>query len=482
MDLTKKERIKAAFDGEFFRKNGQEVVNLLANYLNETGKTEKKEMFCDKAPADIERIYDADFKIPEDKAFSDVLNGLLENITPLHHPHFLGHQVSSPLPTAALSDLMMALLNNSNCVFEMGKSAAGIEKAVINWMCQKIGYDKNSGGILTSGGTLGNLTALLAARQDKAGYDIWTEGVKDNSLCALVSEQSHYSVSRAISIMGLGAENAIKIPCDENYKVDYDKLKELYKATIKEGKKVFAVVVGACSTATGKFDDLVKIGNFCKDNNIWFHVDGAHGAPTLLSSKYKYYLKGIELADSVVWDAHKMMMFPAIVTGVLFKDNKHSHSTFSQNASYILDRDFDDNWFDYGLRTMECTKPFMSLKLYSNLKYYGEDFFGDYIEVMYDLTKEFADKINDAKDFELATYPESNIICFRYTGKSTNDLNSLQEKLRNKLLDERNFYIVKTTLNGKLYLRCTVINPLTEMSHLIELLENIRMIAQNLND
>ena len=481
METTKKERIKQAFDGEFFRKNGQEIISILANYLNETGKIEKTNMFCDKTPNEIENIYDSDFTKPIDKNFSEVLSNMLENITPLHHPHFLGHQVSSPLPTAALSDLMMALLNNSNCVFEMGKSAAGIEKAVIKWMCNKIGYDNNSGGILTSGGTLGNLTALLAARQDRAGYDIWTEGVKDNSLCALVSAQSHYSVSRAISIMGLGAENAIKIPCDENFKVDFEKLKELYADTVAKGKKVFAIVVGACSTATGKFDDLEKIGTFCQENNIWFHVDGAHGAPTLLSPKYKHYLKGIELANSVVWDAHKMMMFPALVTGVFFKDNKNSHSTFSQNASYLLDRDFADNWFDYGLRTMECTKPFMSLKLYSNLKYYGEDFFGDYIEVMYDLTKDFADTIKNSDDFELATYPESNIICFRYTGKNISDLNNLQEAIRNKLLDERNFYIVKTTLNNKLYLRCTIINPLTEMKHLSELLENIRIIAQNLN-
>ena len=185
--------------------------------------------------------------------------------------------------------------------------------------------------------------------------------------------------------------------CDDEFKVDVNALKELYNKAISEGKKVFAVVVGACSTATGKFDDLESIGKFCNENNIWFHVDGAHGAPTLLSNKYKGYMDGIELADSVVWDAHKMMMFPSVVTGVLFKNAKVSHSTFSQNASYILDRNYDTNWFDFALRTMECTKPFMSLKLYSNLKYYGEDFFGDYVEVMYDLTKDFAEIIKESK-------------------------------------------------------------------------------------
>ncbi len=481
MDRRKKDRIKSAYNSEFFRQNGHKLVDILADYLNKTGVEEQAKMFCSKSPEAIASAYKSDFNKSESGEFSDILKDMFENITPLHHPNFLGHQVSSPLPAAALSDFMMALLNNSDCVFEMGKSASGTENAIIEWMCKKIGYDENSGGILTSGGTLGNLTALLAARQDRAGYDIWTKGVENNNkLCALVSEQSHYSVSRAISIMGLGAENAIKIPCDSDFKVDVELLKSAYQKAVEDGKTVFAVVVGACSTAMGKFDDLETIGEFCKENNLWFHVDGAHGAPTLLSNKYKKYLKGIEKADSVVWDAHKMMMFPSIVTGVLFKDKHVSRSTFSQNASYLLDRNYESNWYDFGFRTMECTKPFLSLKLYSNLKFYGEDFFGDYVEVMYDLTKEFADIINASRDFELATYPESNIICFRYINDKINDLNVFQDKLRNELLKEENFYIVKTQLNGKLYLRCTVINPLTEITHLSKLLDDIRDIAKKI--
>ncbi|MCQ2958337.1 MAG: aminotransferase class I/II-fold pyridoxal phosphate-dependent enzyme [Candidatus Gastranaerophilales bacterium] len=481
MDIIKKQRIKSAYEGEFFRENGHEIVNILADYLNETGKDEKEKMFSSKTPDKIRNIYNSDFSKASEKNFTDIIKDIFKNITPLHHPNYLGHQVSAPLPMSALSDLTMGLLNNSDCVFEMGKAAAGTEKAVIEWMCRKIGYDeKTSNGILTSGGTLGNLTALLAARQDRAGYDIWTKGVDNQKpLCALLSEQSHYSVSRAISIMGLGEENAIKIPCDENFKVKVDELKRLYEKATSEGKNVFAVVVGACSTATGKFDDLESIGKFCNEHNIWFHVDGAHGAPTLLSDKYKHYMKGIERADSVVWDAHKMMMFPALVTGVLFKNAKVSHSTFSQNASYILDRVYDENWFDFGLKTMECTKPFLSLKLYSNLKYFGEKFIGDYIEVMYDLTKEFADVIQKTEDFELATYPESNIICFRYLNDKVEDINEFQNRLRNKLLGEENYYIVKTVLNGKQYLRCTIINPLTEMKHLLNLLDDIRKIAKD---
>ena len=217
--------------------------------------------------------------------------------------------------------------------------------------------------------------------------------------------------------------------------------------------------------------------NWLLQIQVLFHVPELPEIFPLEKLKVK---KGIEKANSVVWDAHKMMMFPSIVTGVLFKDKHVSRSTFSQNASYLLDRNYESNWYDFGFRTMECTKPFLSLKLYSNLKFYGEDFFGDYVEVMYDLTKEFADIIKASHDFELATYPESNIICFRYINDKINDLNAFQDKLRNELLKEENFYIVKTQLNGKLYLRCTVINPLTEITHLSKLLDDIRKIAERI--
>ena len=474
-----KNRIKAAYNGEFFRENAHKTVDFLADYLNQVGVEEQDEMFSNKTPEEIKNIYDDDFSSGGNKEFLDIIKKIFENISPLHHPKYLGHQVSAPLPTSAISDFIMGLLNNSGVVFEMGKSAVGTEHAIVKWMCKKIGYDENSDGVLTSGGTLGNLTALLAARQEKAGYDIWKEGVdKDKPLCALVSKQSHYSITRALSIMGLGSDNTIKIPCDKDFHVDVNAMKELYEKAVSEGKKVFAVAIGACSTATGKFDDIESVAKFCKEKDIWLHVDGAHGAPTLLSKKYKHYMKGIEDADSVVWDAHKMMMVPSLITGVLFKNRHVTYSTFSQNASYILDRTGEQDWFDRGLRTFECTKPFMSLKLYANLKYYGEDFFGDYVDMMYDLTKDFASVIEESEDFELATQPESNIICFRYLNDKVEDLNEFQNTLRNKLLNEKNFYIVKTNLNGKQYLRCTIISPLTEMRHLQNLLDDVRRIAK----
>jgi len=474
------EKITEAYNSETFKEQGYKMIDMLSEYLANITKDTDSRVFSNKTPRQVEDIFKCTFQGDRGTEYIEIEKDLMREITPLHSPHFLGHQVSSPLPLSALSNAMMSLLNNSNCVYEMGRGAAGIERAVTKWMCKKIGYNESSDGFLTSGGTLGNLTALLSARQAKAGYDIWSEGVKsEKQLAVLVSEQSHYSVKRAAAIMGIGNNGAISVASDKNYRMDINALKEEYTKAKAQGKEVFAVVANSCSTATGTYDDLESIAEFCKENNLWLHADGAHGAAALLSDKHRGHLKGIEHADSVVWDAHKMMMLPALATGVLFKNGKMSRQTFSQNASYILDRLDDSNWYDYGLRTMECTKPFMSLNVYSTLKHYGEKFFGDYIDYVYELTKEFANFLESSEDFEIAVMPESNIICFRYINSKA-DLNDLQIKIREKLLDEGNFYIVKTGLRGKTYLRCTIINPYTDMSHLKALVEDIRKIAADI--
>lgn len=479
LDMLQK-KITKAYDNEIFKREGYKMIDMLTEYLSNEASNSLSKPFPSVTPDDVEEFFKCDFKGAAKVDFIEIEKNIMTDITPLHNPHFLGHQVSSPLPLSALSNAMMSLLNNSNCVYEMGRSAAGVERAVIKWMCKKIGYDENSDGFLTSGGTLGNLTALLSARQAKAGYDVWSEGIKsEKNLTVLVSEQSHYSIKRAAAIMGLGNNGAIPVATDENYRMDINALKNEYEKAKREGKNVFAVVANVCSTATGAYDNLESISAFCAENDLWLHADGAHGASALLSETHKHLLKGIEHADSVVWDAHKMMMLPAVATGVLFKDKQASRHTFSQNASYLLDRVDDSNWYDFGLRTMECTKPFMSLGVYSALKLYGEEFFGDYIDYVYGLTKEFANFLKDSEDFEIATFPDSNIICFRYV-KAEGDLNALQISIREEILAKGDFYIVKTDLRENTYLRCTIINPYTNMTHLRELVETIRkMMADN---
>jgi L-2,4-diaminobutyrate decarboxylase len=295
-------------------------------------------------------------------------------------------------------------------------------------------------------------------------------------LAVLVSEQAHYSVSRAISIMGLGENYAIKVPSNTKYQMDIIEMKNVFQSLTRKGIKVIAVVGNACSTATGTFDDLDAIGDFCQENNLWFHVDGAHGASCLLSEKYKFLLKGIEKADSIVWDAHKMLLMPALITAVIFKDGANSFETFSQKASYLFEKESNEEWYNYSHRTIECTKTMMGMKLYVCLSVFGTDIFGEHVTKMNDLTKEFASIIQKSSDFEIAIEPNCNIICFRHLRNEINDLNELQKEIRKKIIKSEKFYITQTLIKGKFYLRCTVINPLTKIEDLKNLLDTIRNI------
>ncbi|HBH18416.1 MAG TPA: pyridoxal-dependent decarboxylase [Cyanobacteria bacterium UBA9579] len=392
----------------------------------------------------------------------------------LHHPGYIGRQVSTPLPAAALSELISSFLNNSSVVFEMGPVNTVMEKSIINWMAKLIGFDSHSDGFLTSGGTLGNLTVLLAARQSKTGYDIWKEGIKDSEpISFMVSEQAHYSIKQAIQVMGLGENGIIRVPVDENHSMDINALESKYQEALNSGRKVIAVVGNACTTKTGSYDPLDRIADFCEKHDLWFHVDGAHGASALISNKYKHLLKGIERADSIIWDAHKMLLMPALITAVIFKKSSHSYEAFGQKASYI----FEKEWYNLAHRTMECTKTMMSLKLYLSLSTYGTDYFSSYVTQMYDTANKFGEILEKAPDFELAIKPQSNIICFRYTPQGANDVEELQKKIRKGIHDREAFYLAKTRLKNQTYLRCIIINPMTTEYDLLNLLDAIRNVA-----
>ena len=203
--------------------------------------------------------------------------------------------------------------------FEMGGSGTAMERHIVQWLGNKIGFKQEYDGILTSGGSLANLTALLGARQAIEGSDVWEDGIGNNKFVILVSEQAHYCVDRSSRIMGMGAEGVQLIPCTDDFKMDINELQIIYKKVTDEGKKVLAIVGSACSTSTGAYDDLEEIGSFCSKNKVWFHVDAAHGGGALISDKYKYLLKGIEKADSVVVDFHKLFLTPALCTAVVFK-------------------------------------------------------------------------------------------------------------------------------------------------------------------
>jgi len=474
----KNDLLRTAYSSEEFRKHGHQLVDELAAHLAQTSSDNPAKVIDWKSPTEEHEFW-TDFL--ENGKADNVFSETLKHSIHVHNPTYIGHQVTAPLPITAVSSMFSALLNNGMAVYEMGMASTAMERIVTDTLCKKIGFAKDSRGFLTSGGTLANLTALLAARKAKVTDDIWTEG-HSTSLGIIVSEEAHYCADRAARIMGLGEKGIIKIPATNDFKMNTSLLEETLESAKTNGITVFAVIGSAPSTATGMYDDLEAISSFSKKHNLWFHVDGAHGGAAIFSKKYRYTLKGIENADSVVIDGHKMLMIPAITTALLFKDGANSYTTFSQKADYLLGESEGEDWYNLAKRTFECTKTMMSLHWFTLLKTYGEDIFEEYVTSLYNLGRDFAQLIQKDAQFELALEPDSNIVCFRFkpNGIKNENLNKLNMKIRQELLESGEFYVVQTTLRGVYYLRTTLMNPFTTIAHLTALLKAIKRIGGNI--
>ena len=471
-----KSLLQKAYAPDHFRELGHKLIDQLADHIHHTTAGLNSKTLVWNTPDKELQFWK---KFLEEGNNKDFFPEILKRTTHTHNPKCIGHQVSAPAPITTLTAMLSALLNNGMAVYEMGMAPSAIEKVVINHLCNKIGYDINSSGLLTSGGTLANLTALLSARKATVDHDVWNEGYKE-ALGIMVCEQAHYCVDRAARIMGLGEKGIVKIPSKANFSMDVSLLEKHYEQATSQGIKIFAIVGSAPSTATGAYDDLQAIADFATAKNIWFHVDGAHGGAAIYSDKYRYLLRGIKKSDSIVIDGHKMMLMPTITTALLFKNKLHAQHTFSQKADYLLTDIEEDDWINSGKKTFECTKTMMSMHWYVMLKYYGEELFAEFVTRQYNLAQVFAQTLKDHPNFELATWPQSNILCFRVflIDKTNEQLNELNATIRQELLKDGEFYVVKTTLNGILYLRTTLMNPFTNEAHLLSLLGKMHQISE----
>ena len=411
-----------------------------------------------------------------------------------------GQTISQPYIVAFMTDVLD--LKRTDKVLEIG-TGSGYQAAILAELCDSVftieifetlankaqkvfdelGYDniwcKTGDGYLTSGGTLANLTALLAARKAMTGTN---NGKTEDGqkLAVMISAEAHYCVSRALRIMGFDEEGIVKVPVNEAFHLDTTRLEELYKSAVNKGFRVIAVVGSAPSTSTGMYDDIKAIGSFCRHHKIWFHLDGAHGGAVVFSEKYRHLANGIERADSVVIDAHKMLMTPALTTFLLFKNKVHSYSNFSQEAQYLWESAGDEEWYNYAKRTFECTKLMMSIKFFSILKIHGETVFDSFVTTLYDLGKNFAHQVKSRANFQLFLEPHSNIVCFRFFDSSLNEdaLNKLNHTIRKEILEEGKFYLVQTSLHQTTYLRVTLMNPGTTPKIISELLDTIEETAK----
>lgn len=473
-DADDESPLKTAFDPDRFRTEAHKVVDQLADFLDASFDRRSRAVLPWLDPAQQVAEVPAFGEEPT-RDLSKVVADVLQRALHQHDPRCMGHQDAVPLPSAALGALVASLLNNDPSTYEIAPGAVAMERRLLRWTMDEVGYPSDAGGVLTSGGSLGNLTALLAARQSRAGFDLWDAGDHAGEpLCVLTSEQIHYCVSRAVQIMGWGGGGVVSLPVDERYRLDVRALPDGLARARASGRRVIGVVASAGTTATGSFDPLEPIADFCAEHGLWLHVDGAHGASAVLSPTHRHRVAGIERADSVVWDAHKLMMMPSLLTMVLFRSGRHSYETFRQEATYLFEGRADEEWYNAGNRTVECTRPAMSVRLHTALQVHGIRVFRDYVTRCFDLGARFGELIAAQDDFQLAVPPESNIVCFRYTPPGAGDSDALQRRVRERVVRAGSHFFVDAELDGRLWLRTTLMNPQTREQDLVDLLDEIR--------
>lgn len=471
------EKLIKAYSPDAFRKQAHDLVDIIANHL-ETSINNKGKANNHKDPEESLDYWTKHWNgnHTSNEVFTDIINRSIH----VHDSKYIGHQVTPTLPISGLASFLSSMLNNGMANYEMGNAASTLEKLVVDFMLQKFEWESDGNGFLTSGGTLANLTGLLAARRAKAPESVWINGYNDQ-LVVFITEEAHYCVERALRVMGFGDEGIVKVPVDKSFKMDLVALERLHKECIEQGKFPIAVVASACSTSTGMYDDINTMADFCEAQNLWLHIDGAHGAAVVFSDKHKHLIRGIERADSMVLDAHKMMMVPALCTFVLFKNQKYCNSNFAQKAQYLWEKSDDEDWYNYGRKTFECTKYMMSIKIYAIIKEHGEEIFTEYVDTLYDKSREFSKMVDKHTDFEMLMEPESNIMCFRYRGSLTtiNELNARNKKVRQTLLEDGNYYIVQTELKQEIWLRLSIMNPFTSADIFKHLLGEIKVLSES---
>jgi L-2,4-diaminobutyrate decarboxylase len=476
-----RERIAAVYDPGLLEDAGHRLASLLAGNLAQAERAEGAVLPWAE-PSEAVREARAFLTGDGEAEFASLVQTMLERGLNLHDPRYIGHQVPAPVPLAGLFDAVGSVTNQCMAIYEMGPWATAVELAMVEELGEAVGWAPGSfAGTVTHGGSLANLTGLLTAR-NVALEEAWDHGLAAEARrpVLVAHADAHYSVARAAGILGLGSRQTVRAGLDARGRMDPQLLDEDLSRLRCGETPVVAVVACACATPTGAFDPLEEIAAVCRRHSVWLHVDAAHGGAALLSDRHRHLLAGIEQADSVVWDAHKMLFVPALCAFVLYRERERIFDAFKQDAPYLFDpaapglADFDS-----GVRSIECTKRAAAFGLWGVWSLFGRQLFADMVDVTYALGRELYEKLSAADDFVPLHEPECNILVFRHVPAELRDaplqrVGDFQLELRRRLIESGEFYIVPSKPGGVGALRVSVMNPLTTSAHLDQLMESLR--------
>ena len=417
----------------------------------------------------------------------EVLRAVRERVLPFafgnSHPRFFAFINATADPVGVVADYLAATMN-SNC-WGGDHAAIHVERRVVAWLAQILGLPAESEGIVASGGSMANFTALATARAAMA------PGVRESGFAGTrpivlyASDEVHNCVDKAVDLLGIGWRQLRRIATDGSYRMRIDLLREAIAADRRAGL-VPAIVVGTAGTVnTGAIDPLAEIADVCAAEGLWFHADGAYGALASVSATLRPLFDGLERADSVAADPHKWLYVPYEAGAALVRRPGLMADAFRRPAPYLV-HDPDSpvaGPVSFNERGPELSRGFRALKVWMGLKRHGRSGYAAAVERDVALARYMAQAVRSRPDFELMCEPELSIVCFRYRPVGVSDpgaLDRLNRGIVNTLVGSGAFFLAPTRLKGTTALRCAIVNFRTSEADLDALLDEASSVGRRL--
>lgn len=474
-------------DFEQFRREGHRVIDMLADYLESLPDRPAFQ----PVPANLPETYFASSIPAEGADMASILDEVEMAVLPYPlgngHPRFWGWVNSPPTPVGILADAIAATMNPS-CAGG-NHAAIYVERQVIHWLKQIVGYPAEAGGLLVSGGSTASLTGLAVARSAKAGFDVRTEGLQGASirLALYASNETHSAVRKSVELLGLGSRSLRLIPANDDMQMNVSALRGVIDKDKKEGVQPLAVIASAGTASTGSIDPLDEIADVCDEHQMWLHVDGAYGAVAVLSRHYREILAPLSRADSIALDPHKWLGVPVEAGAILVRDEAAMRNTFRLVPPYIQSGGesqsiYGPTW--YSELGFQQTRGFRALKVWMSLKNFGLNRYARMIEKHIDLARLLADLVSGSENLELVISPSLSIVCFRYVPSQSaggkESVNGFNQALLTQLQLGGVAFVSSTVVGDVFALRACIVNSRTTEQDVRILVDHVEELGRRM--
>lgn len=487
---------------EKFRDAGYRAVDMMAEHY---AQIDEVSVLPDATPAEVERLFDE--PLPESGTdLQSVMDAWEERVYPYaaHEgsPRWYGYVMGSGTPVGALASALAASVNMNAGGWVGGPSATEIERQCIRWLAEMIGYPTDCGGVLTSGGTMANHSALFAALQEANDFETQAEGLvglDDTKGFTLYesAHEGHSSVNRVAEMIGIGSSAIRSVPDDEHYRMDPDALVSMIESDIEAGYTPFAVVAQVGSINVSAIDPLDAIADICEEYDIWMHADGACGAVGAILPDKAHLYEGLDRADSVTLDPHKWLSIPYGCGCVLFRDPEVQARAFSMHASYLDVSEREEyQGTNFGFLGPEMSRPFRGLKLWMSIKARGIEGYRKLLSQGCRCAEHLHERVSEADDFEVLQEPNLFIYSFRYLPPDLTDglddparreeIDTYVDWLNQQIADDLRFtglaYITTTIVEGRTVIRFSICSHRTTPKDIDMTFEAVREHGERIDE